>query len=280
MHKYVIILTLAGAVLARADFSYTTTRQGATNEAGTKHYLKGQKMMLDSGRTVTIMDFDAQTITTINNTDKTYRVRSFSDIGVGAAPTDVQADVKSTGQTKTINGFKASEVVMTMQMDMTTARGNMKMQMEMHTWVSPDVPGSDELHAFYKRNMSKFPWSAMTQGGANASMQKAMADLQRKMADLNGVPVLQVVKMGGGGGAATPTDAQSAQMAQARARLEEMQKQGGAQAQAATQALARMGAVSGGGSGFETTMESSNFSSSPIPDSTFAIPAGYQKSEK
>jgi hypothetical protein len=279
MHRSVIILTLAGAVLARADFSYTTTRQGAANEAGTKHYLKGQKMMIDSGRTVTIMDFDAQTITTINNTDKTYRVRSFSDIGVGAAPSDVQADVKSTGQTKTINGFKASEVVMTMQMDMTTARGNMKMQMEMHTWVSPDVPGSEELHAFYKRNISKFPWSAMTQGGANPSMQKAMADLQRKMADLNGVPVLQVIKMGGGA-AGTPTDAQSAQMAQARARLEEMQKQGGAQAQAATQALARMGAVSSGGSAFETTMESSNFSIAAIPDPTFAIPAGYQKSEK
>jgi hypothetical protein len=71
-------------------------------------------------------------------------------------------------------------------------------------------------------------------------------------------------------------------MAQARARLEEMQKQGGPQAQAAAQALARMGAApgGGGGSGFEINMESSNFSTASIPDSIFAIPAGYQQSEK
>jgi hypothetical protein len=108
-------------------------------------------------------------------------------------------------------------------------------------------------------------------------MQKAMVDLQRKMAGLNGVPVMEVVRMkaAGSGG-----DAQNAQLAQARARLEEMQKQGGPQAAAAAQALARMGGGSGGGSMFETTMESTNFSTAAIPDSVFAIPAGFTKADK
>jgi hypothetical protein len=105
-----------------------------------------------------------------------------------------------------------------------------------------------------------------------------MADLQRKMAGLNGVPVLQIVKMKAAGG--DPQAAQAQQgMAQARARLEEMQMQGGPQAAAAAQALARMGGGSGG-SLFEITMESGNFSTDPVPDSVFEIPTGFAKAEK
>jgi len=48
-------------------------------------------------------------------------------------------------------------------------------------------------------------------------MQKAMAEIQKKMAGMNGVPVLQVMKMSMPG-----NSAQAAQMAQARARLEAM----------------------------------------------------------
>jgi hypothetical protein len=71
-------------------------------------------------------------------------------------------------------------------------------------------------------------------------------------------------------------------MAQARARLEELAKQPGPAGDQAKQALARMGgAPSGGGAGgLDITMEAGSFSSSSIPDSVFAIPAGYQKSEK
>jgi hypothetical protein len=69
-------------------------------------------------------------------------------------------------------------------------------------------------------------------------------------------------------------------MAQARAQMEAMAKQGGPQAAAAQQALARMGAPSGSGSLFEITTESGGFSTGSIPDSVFAIPAGFQKVER
>src|SRR5271154_581381 len=279
-----LILAVGLAVAARADFSYTSTRKGTgAGQSGevTKHYLKGQKMMLDSGNRVILVDFDAQTVTTIHTAQKTYTVSKFADLGQTLQQTgvDITADVKETGQTKVINGFNASEMVMTMQIDTPqTQQAGMKMQMEMDIWFSADVPGSQEQKAFYQKNMTHFPWAAMAQGG-NPSIQKALVDLQRKLAGLNGVPVLEVVKMKSGG-----NDAQAAQsqqgMTQARARLEEMQKQGGPGAAAAAQALARMGGASGGGSLFESTIESGNFMTSPIPDSVFAIPAGYNQVDK
>lgn len=287
----ILILTFAASLAARADFSYTTTRKSTGGAMGqmaasagdpvTKHYLKGQKMKIEHGDTATVIDFEAQTITSINPSQKTYSVAKFADLGkaIENAGVDVKADVKKTGAVKTINGFNASEVVMTMDVDMPQARqAGMKMQMEMDMWVSPDVPGSRELRAFFERNGSRFPWTAVAGGSGRAGMQKAMADLQRQVASLNGVPVLQIIKMKSAGGG--PPGAQGQGMEQARARLEEMQKQGGPQAAAAAQALARMGAMSSGGSLFEMTMESGNFSTGTIPDAVFAVPAGYQHSEK
>jgi hypothetical protein len=80
--------------------------------------------------------------------------------------------------------------------------------------------------------------------------------------------------------------AQSDQMAQARARLEAMVAQGGPAAAYAKQALERMpgGAPSGSGAAvsssalIEVTMDSSGFSAASLPDSAFAIPPGYSKS--
>jgi hypothetical protein len=291
---------LAGTGTARADFSYTTTRKmtggalaslaaGNNQNQNSKTYFKGQKMRTDTGDTAMILDFEAQTITTINNRQKTITVRNFSDIGSAARQVNVETkiDVKETGQKKTVNGFNASELVMTMEVDGPANSPMGKMQMEMDMWISPDVPGVEEMRAFYKRNASRFPWTAMAAG--NPGMQSAMAELQRKMAEMNGVPVLQVMKMksaggaAGGAGAPAMTPDQQAKMKDAMARLQAMQAQGGPAAAAAQQALARMGAVAGGaaspgsGSLMEMTMESSDFSTGSIPDSTFAIPAGYQK---
>jgi Domain of unknown function (DUF4412) len=281
----VLILT---ACAARADFSYTMTRKGGPAAAGnteTKHYYKGQKMRTDTGSTATILDFDAQTMTLINNTQKTYTVTKFADMGKNLPQTDmsVNADVRETGQHKTINGFNASQLVMTMNVDnpQLEQRG-MKVTMEMEIWISLDVPGAGDMHAFYQRNGAKFPWMAVPVGpGGNPGMQSTMANLQKKLATMNGVPVLEVMHMKTSGGAADAAQAAQSdpRMAQARAKLEEMIKQGGPQADAAKQALARMGGATAAGAagGMEITMESGNFSNSSIPDSVFAIPAGYQQ---
>jgi len=277
------LIALACAAAAHADFSYTQTRKGgpaAAGDATTKHYLKGQKLKMEGPSMSTIVDLDAQTFTNINHSTKTYTVTPFSQLGQAMKDSKVDAkiDVKETGQKKNIGGYNASEVLMTMELESAqTAQKGMKSVIEFDMWLSSDPPGTQELRSFYQRNAGKFPWTSMT-AGSNPSMQKAMADMQKKVAELGGVPVLQIMRMKMAG-----NDAQMAQMQQgmalARERLEAMKKQGGQQAQMAEQALARMGAMGGASPLVEITMESSGFSSASIPDSVFAIPAGYTKKE-
>lgn len=279
-----LMIVLAAGAIAKADFSYTTTRKTTSGmmagggEQSSKYYLKGQKMLMDMGNMAILLDFDAQTVTTTYKADKKYSVKPFGELVQAASGgTDLQVDFKETGQHKTINGFDATESVMTVQMEMPQAQG-MKMQMEVEYWTSPDVPGAQEMHAFFQRNKDKFPWAAMMGGSANPNAQKAMVEMQKRVTSMNGVPVLEVVRVKSAGNGQQMAQMQQG-MAQARARLEAMAAQGGPQAEAAKQALARMGAASGGPGGVlsETTMESSGFSTGSIPDSVFAIPAGFSK---
>src|SRR5215471_16857261 len=124
-----LILPLACALTARADFSYIQTQKAgggmmaaaaaAAGNATTKHFLKGQKLKTDNGTTVLILDFDAQTITNINHTQKTYSVSKFADMGQALknAGGEIKIDLKETGEKKTVNGFNASQVIMTMTME-------------------------------------------------------------------------------------------------------------------------------------------------------------------
>ena len=277
------VLTMMCTLIARADFSYTQTRksaQGVPGGAGdqvTKHYLKGQKMKMDNGKTATIFDFGAQTVTMIDNQAKTYTVTPFAELMKGAGPGVQQMnptiDVKETGQKKNINGYSCNEVVMTIAVDNAGpgAAQGMKAQMEVDSWLSSDVPGAAELRSFYQKNGERFPWMAV--GGGQSSMQKAMADVMKKMSTIGGVPVQQVAKM-----KMALNPQQQAQMEQMRARMEEMKKAGGQQAAMAEQMMSRMGGMmGGGGSMFEVVTESSDFSTASIPDSAFVIPAGYTK---
>ncbi|HEV8146687.1 MAG TPA: hypothetical protein VGP79_09910 [Bryobacteraceae bacterium] len=281
--KAAIVLTLAVAtsLTALADFSYTTTTKGtgmmAAANRSTKHYLKGQKMKTDLGDTAIIMDFDAQTMTAINNSAKTYTVTKFSELGqaIKDTNTDIKVDVRETGQKKDINGFASREVIMTMETTMDApGRGSQKMTVEMDMWISSAVPGAGELRAFNLRNAARYPYAAMAGGGGNQGMAKAMADLQKKMSSMDGVPVLQIMKMKAPGMEAQMAQAQKG-MEQARAQMEKMVKDGGPGAAMAKQQLERMNAMGGGGGGMEITTESSAFSTASIPDSVFAIPAGY-----
>src|SRR5690349_19447269 len=104
------VATLAAGLTARADFSYTMTMKtaggamGSGNMPGTgpsKHYLKGQKMMVNRGDTSTIIDLDAQTVTSVNNRQKTYTVKKFGDLpDMSKSGMEVSVDVKDTGQQK------------------------------------------------------------------------------------------------------------------------------------------------------------------------------------
>jgi len=305
---------LSLCALAEADFSYTQTRKttggmmasmaGNAGPQASKISFKGQKIRMDDGKTATIIDLEAQTITTIDTAQKKYTVKSLQDVTGAASDVSAKMDVKETGRKKVVNGFNANEMVLTMEVNSPQARGMGPMQMEMEMWISPDVPGASEVRDFYKKNGDKFPWRALA-GGANPSMASAIAELQKKMSTMNGVMVEQVIRvkapagMGGmaRGGAAgsTPAGPSAAQMQQmqagmekARAQLEAMAAQGGPAAEIAKQQLARMGPAPGAGGAapaspassgslMEMTMDSSDFSTAKIPDSVFTVPEGYTK---
>ena len=224
-----LVLTLCAAASAWADFSYSTTRKNsgaaaAAPEAVTKHFFKGQKMFTDSGTTAMLIDFDAQTITNIDRLKKTYTVIKFAEIPDAGkqANVDAKVEARETGQTRKINGYTAKELLMTMAMDSPQmAQAGMKLQLDISIWMSSEVPGAGELKDFYTRNAAVFPWAVMGGGG----MQKTMADMQKTMASVGGVPVLQVIKATTGGGAQSD-EVQSA-MAQARGQLEALARQGG-----------------------------------------------------
>ncbi|HEX4136559.1 MAG TPA: DUF4412 domain-containing protein [Bryobacteraceae bacterium] len=292
-----LFITLA----ARADFSYTTTSKtggtmaamaGAGANTPSKYYFKGQKMKSESGDIALIIDFETQKMTTINHKAKTVSVTKLGDLGAKAGDVSAKIDVKETGQQKIVNGYNAKEVLMTTEMEVPQAPQMGKMQMEMDLWLSSEVPGVGELRDFYQKNMEHLPWASMV--GSNPQMQQAIAQLQRKMAEMNGVQVQTIMRVKPAGGAGAPampqmpqmSAAQQAQMQAAMARLQQLQQQGGPAAAAAAQAIGRMGNVGRGaapGSSnamIEITTDSSNFSTSPIPDSVFAIPADYSQTEQ
>jgi hypothetical protein len=303
-----VILSLLSCTLAEADFSYTQTMKitggmlaGMAGKAGAranKISIKGQKLRTDDGNAVILVDFEAQTITSINTGQKTYSVRDFSDMKGSASDLNATAEFKETGQKKLVNGFNASEAILTMDVD-TPPIG--KTQVEVDMWLSAEVPGAQELRAFYSKNAAEFPWQALGGDAGSPAMASAMTEVQKKIATANGGPVQQIIRIKAPGampGSVAPTAptvgpsaAQITQMQasleKARKQLETMAAQGGPAAAIARQQLARMGppptqtggdtASAGSNWLLEMTIDSSGFSTDGILDSAFEIPAGYVK---
>jgi hypothetical protein len=272
--SFTLLLVIWLAEAAWADFRYVTTIKGSSAKSGsiTRHAIKGNKMKMDSGTTVLISDLDAGTITTLLPASKTYTVRPIGQAGdaLPKAGVDLKVDLKDTGQQKKIGPYQCRLYVLTMTS--TSQGGGMRMENEM--WVSSDVPGAAEIKASFVKMADRgfFP------GSGDPQTRKMMLDMQRQMAKLNGVTVLQVTRMKAG------DDKQSkqlqVQMENLRAQMEALKKAGGKQAEMAEKALSSMGGAGRGNYLIELTTESSGFSSSPIPASEFAIPAGFKKVDR
>ena len=280
--KALALLTVTLALVApgRADVSYKITRKftgGALAQLNafpktpqvSSYYLKGQKMAVVNAFRTEIFDFDAHTITYIYKAARQYTVKNFSDLNAGTKSDVVEAKAEAgqTGQRKIMNGLDASELLLAVEM-------GPKLKLEISMWLSTAVPGSTELRDFYRRNAGNLPWAAIGRidigvpmvlpdalaayvscfdwSGCfgNPTMRTAVARLQSSIASRPGVPIEQVVRVTAPVGASW-----AAFMA------------------------GSPGAYSLAGPLIEMTMDASDFSTSDISSSVFAIPEGYKEGQ-
>jgi hypothetical protein len=196
------VLSLAVILPASADFSYvrTTKTSASPTIQTTKQFLKGQKLRMEHGDVASIVDFTSRTITTIDNKRKVYTVHRLPGTqdaqktvaSPSPATPPMNADMRETGQKKKIGAYHAKEVVLTMDAGTSPITGN-QMQLEAEVWLASDVPGMRELQAFQREGNAMSP--APAAGGASAGLEKMIAGLQQKTAGMDGLPVLQVVKI-------------------------------------------------------------------------------------
>ena len=276
------------------------------------HRSQQQATVIDlAAQTVTTIDMQKKTYTVMTFEEfrqmmeqMSQKMQKSQDQG---GKMEIKVSTKDTGNTKEIAGYQAKELVLRMEMQATDQKsgqqGSMVITSDM--WLAPSIAGYQEVRAFQTRMAEKLafnPGGGMFMSSPEAS--KNMGELYKEMGKLDGIPVLQTISMGGaaqpgsgdssaqpGGGGQQPQQQQQQQQPAARPSL------GGALGgalggrfglgkkkqqddQASTGQPSQQQQGNGNpGSLMEATTEMSGFSSGPVDDSTFAVPAGFKKVE-
>jgi len=270
-------LAAGSASLLPADFSYRQTTAISGSAAGgmagrpgqpaaggpvsSTIAIKGGRMAERSGNQATVIDLNAQTVTEIDYSRRTYSVASFDEIRAARANESESANearvaVYATGAVRQIGGASAAEVALKL-LTPPVAPGLGAVSGEL--WIAP-APGATEAHAFFRRLEAKIDWSPAGRLFAmRPEMAPILAALFRESLKPEGALVLQVTTVAPG---AMPSAVEM------RARLGGVSPLG---------PLA--GGMLGGGAGpaLEIRTEMSDFSSDAVGDREFAIPAGFRQ---
>jgi hypothetical protein len=275
----VTILLIGGALSARADFSFLVTQQVTGGLYGrearrldqvSRFYWKGERMAIERDGTTTIIDFDAKTVTVIDPTSRTYSVRVLlppSPMAVDApdltkAPL---ARVVEPGNEKILNGLVTRKVISTIFANVELPGGfAIRVEAEAEQWVSLDIKGSEEMHAFFRKHEADFPWEILSPH-ASTTMREGLARIQALMAQSVGALVHSVSRV------RLPADAQLIIPPHADPAVVNENQRG----LRILQERARHGDVRG--VLWETTSDASEFSDADIPNYVFEIPADYQR---
>src|SRR5688572_18192976 len=181
--------------------------------------VKGDRMVRRQGDTAQVIDLGKETFTDINFKNKTYSTITFAQMAQvlqemsrkaresqakdsGDAELRFKASVRDTGQMKQIQGVDARQTLFTIDMDATdkkTGQTATVLQVGSESWLGPAVSGYDEVRNFYQRMGQKLAWSPGGLGAmaaAQPGMMEGIGELYKEMAKLNGVPVLQIIRMG------------------------------------------------------------------------------------
>jgi len=258
------MMKMAGAFSAKAREPIVTTVM-----------VRGDRMATVTRDSIQIIDLGKETFTDVNMEKKTYSVMTFAEMSEAmrrmaakmsqtkqAEGVNFKVDVKQTGQKRDIAGYSAQEFIVKLMMEGTDKKSGQSgsMDMQMNIWVAPSIAGYNEVRDFHRRMAEKMDWSPMASAAGPFAQQnaKGMAELAKQMSKLDGLPVLQVTRVGvsGDGAAGMPSEAD---MQRAQQQAGEQQRQTPSKEEVATDAArrsaasaalgSRAGAIAGGLSG-------------------------------
>ena len=294
-------LAIIGAVSILADFSYQQTTRitggiitrfagAAAKPIEVTVAVRGHRMALINPHVAMIIDLDKDTIAQIDFDTKTFSVMTFDEMrqGLDAAMQAAGGDkldvrcktfVKETGETRTIAGLPAKEVVLTQTLEVSNEQTGAVSSVDItnDTWFA-QVDGYNEARTFAKLLAEKLefvPGQNLAMLARRPELIKGMTDLYRQMAEMDGVAVQMTTQMGG---SATGSSASQLQPASGTTSTR-LGVSGFGRGRRTDQQPADAPAPPQSGPFMESTTEMSGFSTARIDDSKFQVPEGFKKVE-
>ena len=193
--------------------------------------IKGNKMLRSSEDSAQITDLDAETVTQIDKVKHEYSVVTFAQMkeaaeramekakseqakaeskstgSQSAKDSNVQVSfdthVRKTGAVKQVSGLDTTEVILTVNVNGTDTSSGQQgaLAIANDMWMAPEVPAYEAVREFERKLALKMgttfaagpDLTAMVHQAQSSDELKAMA---KEMSQIQGVPVLQVMRMG------------------------------------------------------------------------------------
>ncbi len=327
--KRMLAMALLSALpaLLRADFSYQETTKvtggamaAALRFAGafskranqpveTTVYVKGNRMARFNQFTGEVYDLDAKTVTHIDFDKKTYSTMTFEQMremmdqmmasAKNRKPNPDQPNVqmkfkvsaKETGNTKTIAGYDAKEMLVSIEMDAQDRQSGAQGAANVlsHVWIAPMTEGYAEVRDFQKRLYAAGGLISQQQAGQAQQNMQGMTQVSGEIAKLDGMPVRTVIDMIMANNAQAGQPSGEAQPAQQQQQQQNDSASGGLTGLAARGIFGGFGrkkkdsAADGQtsqappGTLMELTTQYAGFSSGAVDASKLDVPAGFKQ---
>ncbi len=296
---FAVVLVSTGIALADVTYEEETTMGGMMKMMGggnqkTTTRISGSFMRTDNDSGATIIDVDAEKIYTLDAKKKTYSVLTFQEMrerldsatdtmkakqaegSQQGTEVSVSADAKvtETSRRETIGGYECEQYLLELNMTMTSEgdsqSGTMSTVTEM--WQARDVPGSDEIRAFYLKMSERLGTAAisgqMFSGGNSGQFGESMQQMAEEMKKMDGFTLRSVMYLG---------DAEAAK-AEAMGQKPPADDGGGGGLGGLLNKM-KNPMAGGGGVMMRVTTETKKIETKGIDASVFAVPDDYELKE-
>jgi len=221
-----------GAMVGMMKFAgaFSKDAKRATEPTTSTVLVKGNRMAHINPNTSEIIDLDKGTITRIDHQKKQYSVVTFQEMKrqmeearkkaeqqakekqserqqdgteASTAQMNFTVNVRNTGAAKNVAGLDTRQSILSMMLEGTSKQSGQKgaLAFTNDMWMAPEITGYGEVRDFNQKMALKMgvifgdtfrPAMAAMQSGS----AEGMAEMVKEMSKLNGVPVLQVMRMG------------------------------------------------------------------------------------